>query len=311
MTEVGAPGTGLMNIGEVAKPPFAVLPDPSTLFLDPRRSGLRALAPGHELEPYLRFLADLTRAQHEIAGGPAARRAAAARAHRRRRCEHGMPPISRAAVRAGRGVRSRRSTGCSPGSPARSPCRDGRAVEALARSHAADERARRWSRRCSTDAIPADDAAPSTSSSPPALQVHFARLAALLDADDLVPVARRRLPGLRRPADDQLGGRLAEGAQHALLRLLAVRDACGTYVRIKCVLCGSTEGICYQDDRGQPDTVKAETCDACRGYVKILYQDKDPALEPVADDVATLGLDLLMAEDGWRRGGLNPFLLGY
>lgn len=36
-----------------------------------------------------------------------------------------------------------------------------------------------------------------------------------------------------------------------------------------------------------------------------------PALEPLADDVATLDLDTLLAEEGWRRGGQNPFLLGY
>jgi FdhE protein len=35
--------------------------------------------------------------------------------------------------------------------------------------------------------------------------------------------------------------------------------------------------------------------------VKILYQVQDPALEPLADDVATLGLDMLMAEDGRQR----------
>jgi FdhE protein len=45
--------------------------------------------------------------------------------------------------------------------------------------------------------------------------------------------------------------------------------------------------------------------------VKILHQHKDPALEPVADDVASLALDLLVREAGYRRGGVNPFLLGY
>jgi hypothetical protein len=34
-------------------------------------------------------------------------------------------------------------------------------------------------------------------------------------------------------------------------------------------------------------------------------------LEPPAYDVATLGLDMLMAEEGRKRGGQNPFLLGY
>ena len=62
---------------------------------------------------------------------------------------------------------------------------------------------------------------------------------------------------------------------------------------------------------GVADTIKAETCDECRTYVKIMYQRKDSELEPVADDVASLGLDLLVTEAGWRRAGVNPFLLGY
>jgi FdhE protein len=89
---------------------------------------------------------------------------------------------------------------------------------------------------------------------------------------------------------------------------------CGTMwnvVRVRCLLCSSTNGISYRAIEGKQDTVKAETCDKCRGYVKILYQVQDPALEPLADDVATLGLDMLMAEDGWKRGGQNPLLMGY
>jgi len=89
---------------------------------------------------------------------------------------------------------------------------------------------------------------------------------------------------------------------------------CGTMwnvVRIKCVLCSTTGGIGYHSIEGKPDTVKAETCDSCHAYVKILYQVDDAALDPLADDVASLGLDMLMAEAGWRRGGRNPFLLGY
>jgi FdhE protein len=45
--------------------------------------------------------------------------------------------------------------------------------------------------------------------------------------------------------------------------------------------------------------------------VKILHQHKNPQLEPVADDVASLGLDILLRETGYRRGAVNPFLLGY
>jgi FdhE protein len=45
--------------------------------------------------------------------------------------------------------------------------------------------------------------------------------------------------------------------------------------------------------------------------MKVLNRQKDAALDPVADDVATLGLDLLVRELGFRRGGINPFLIGY
>jgi len=45
--------------------------------------------------------------------------------------------------------------------------------------------------------------------------------------------------------------------------------------------------------------------------VKILHQHKDPSLDPVADDVATLALDLLLRDLGYRRGAVDAFLLGY
>ena len=57
--------------------------------------------------------------------------------------------------------------------------------------------------------------------------------------------------------------------------------------------------------------VRAETCDSCRGYVKIFRQIKGPTIDPVADDAASLGLDLLVRELRYRRGAVNPFLVGY
>jgi FdhE protein len=44
--------------------------------------------------------------------------------------------------------------------------------------------------------------------------------------------------------------------------------------------------------------------------VKVLYQDKDPALDPIADDVASLALDQLVSASH-RRAGADPFLMGY
>jgi FdhE protein len=143
-----------------------------------------------------------------------------------------------------------------------------------------------------------------------ALQVEFARLAAALSAEDLRPIADGACPVCGSPpmTSSVVGWPKAHNTRFCACSL------CGTMwnvVRIKCVLCSSTEGIAYQTIEGQPDTVKAETCDQCESYVKILYQVNDHLLDPLSDDVATLGLDLLLKNEGWRRGGRNPFLLGY
>jgi FdhE protein len=141
------------------------------------------------------------------------------------------------------------------------------------------------------------------------LQVHFARLAAKLDPSRLVRVSDGACPCCGGPPTSSLvvGWMGAEGTRYCSCSL------CGTLwnvVRVKCVLCGSAKGIGYQEIEGGPGTVKAECCDSCRGYVKILYQQKDAGLDPVADDIASLGLDLLLRDGEYRRGGFNPFLLG-
>jgi FdhE protein len=80
-------------------------------------------------------------------------------------------------------------------------------------------------------------------------------------------------------------------------------------VRIKCANCNSTKGIAYLEIEGGDGLVKAETCDECRTYTKIIYTEKDPHAEVFADDLATLGLDIMVDEAGWRRATPNPFLL--
>ena len=60
---------------------------------------------------------------------------------------------------------------------------------------------------------------------------------------------------------------------------------------------------------GDSGAVKAETCGDCRSYAKMLYQTQDMKVDPVADDLATLGLDVLVAEAGWSRHAPNPLLL--
>ncbi|MFT3972845.1 MAG: formate dehydrogenase accessory protein FdhE [Amaricoccus sp.] len=100
---------------------------------------------------------------------------------------------------------------------------------------------------------------------------------------------------------------LAEGARYA-----ACATCCTLWneVRIKCLACGSTKGIGYRA-LGDAAVIKAEVCDECHGWTKILYATRDTALEPIADDVASLGLDAAMAGSDWRRAGFNPFLIGF
>jgi FdhE protein len=80
-------------------------------------------------------------------------------------------------------------------------------------------------------------------------------------------------------------------------------------VRITCAHCGSTKDIAYQGIDGESGAVRAETCDACGTYTKIFDTEKEPGLEPLADDLATIGLDVMVDEAGWRRAQPNPFLL--
>jgi FdhE protein len=79
-------------------------------------------------------------------------------------------------------------------------------------------------------------------------------------------------------------------------------------VRITCSQCLANEGIVYQSIEGGSQAVRAESCGQCHTYRKILYQEKDPGVEPVADDLASLSLDLLMTEEGMHRGSGNPLL---
>ena len=100
-------------------------------------------------------------------------------------------------------------------------------------------------------------------------------------------------------------------------------------VRIKCSHCLSTKGITYQSLRtlGQADeaeevggsvhvegasavarAVEVECCGECGHYLKIVHMERDPNVEPIADDLASLTLDLLASEGGATRHGVNLML---
>lgn len=79
-------------------------------------------------------------------------------------------------------------------------------------------------------------------------------------------------------------------------------------VRVKCSHCESTESVVFHSIEGGPEGIKAESCDSCHSYRKIFYQEKDYHIDPVADDLASLTLDMLMGEAGYMRASGNPLL---
>lgn len=305
MTQTGQLPFDPIPIGDIAKPPFARLPDPAAMFAR-RSERFRSLANGGALRSYLIFLADLCDIQHRLQDGLPEAAAIAADTIGRAR-QFGMPPLDRSSF-----------------------TRDAAFDEAWRRLLAlADDMAMPESARLALERVKAADVVGEAELirgvlsndiaveamaehvfAAAVLKVHFARLAARLDVTALRPVGQGACPVCGAPPISSLvvGWRDAQATRFCACSL------CGTlwnYPRIKCTLCGSTEGIAYQEIADGPATVKAETCESCGRYVKILQQREDAALDPVADDVATLALDLLLRESGFRRGGVNPFLLGY
>src|SRR4029453_18463442 len=93
MAKAGVPRHDPVPIGDVATPAFVRLPEPARLF-GARANRFAQLAEGHELRPYLLFLAGLSAVQHQIQAElpepdmPDVKAIARAR-------EFGMPPLDR------------------------------------------------------------------------------------------------------------------------------------------------------------------------------------------------------------------------
>jgi FdhE protein len=80
-------------------------------------------------------------------------------------------------------------------------------------------------------------------------------------------------------------------------------------VRARCSYCDHADGIGYYTVEGQNESVQAEACPECRSYLKLCRMAQDAEVEPMADDLASLTLDLLMGEEGFARNGINYLML--
>jgi len=302
------PGASLHNpvpIGNVANPLFAVLPDPQNLFAN-RAARLRQLAAGHQLGPYLNFLASLAEAQHRLQEGLPEPELPPADAREQAR-QFNMPPIERGRFVAEPAFDAAFDRLLALAAGIEMPAQARAALEEVTQADPAGRDT--LVRAVLADAVPVETLARHVFAAA-ALQVHMARVAARLDAAQLVAVGDALCPVCGSPP---VASVIVGWPQAANTRYCAC-PLCQTwwhYVRIRCTCCGTTKGIGYKEIEGSSNGVQAETCEECHGYVKILHQHKFPELDPVADDVATLSLDLLVREAGYRRGAINPYLLGY
>jgi FdhE protein len=142
-----------------------------------------------------------------------------------------------------------------------------------------------------------------------ALQVYWTRLAAALDP---AWIERREAPGLCPVCGGSpVAGVVRSGdADHGLRYLHCI--LCGSQwhvVRARCSHCDNPQGIVYYTVEDCTDPVQAEACPECRSYLKLCRMDQDSGVEPLADDLASLALDLLMSEEGFARSGVNYLML--
>lgn len=258
----------------------ARLPVPGRVF-GARAARLDALAAGHPAAPFLALLARLARGQE--AAVREVRCGARPEAARGARLEGG--PEWRAMLRVVLGA----VRGLTLPAPAR---------EAIARLHAAGEP--------ELESLAAGVLAGHTvdlATAPfvgAALQAQFTALAAGLHAAAL-PLAQAVCPACGfAPVAATVGG--VDRLRYVTCGLCATE---WHVPRVQCAVCRSTEQISYYEIADAPPGVKAEACGSCHAYLKVFDLQHLTGADPLADDAATLVLDVLLGEQGWRRVGRN------
>ncbi len=140
-----------------------------------------------------------------------------------------------------------------------------------------------------------------------ALEVYWTAMAARLGGEGIAPIDERgACPSCGFPPVASVV-RIGDGL--ANLRYLHC-PLCNTewnMVRVTCAACEATEGVAYQQIKQSNGAVRAETCESCNSYLKIMYRTADPLADPVADDLATRALDVLVDGLGYQRAGPNHF----
>jgi FdhE protein len=291
-------------LGGVKAPEAIVLPDPGKRF---SRTAIRleALATGHPMEDWLRFMAMLAQAQ-SVAVTTLSSPAGLDQAVVEQAVDARMPPLAAdghrrdAAWRDGLAVLLDHFDG-GPLPPQIQAVVTGlRARDPIGIETLADQFLHGNVETADAGAVLYIAAA---------LQVYFTRMAASLPVSAL-----RLLP--QRGLCPCCGSTPSTGLVTATGQTPGARylycSLCSTawnHVRTVCITCGESRTISLEGIEGDAGIVKAETCDDCHTYAKMIYLAQDMKADAFADDLASLGLDVLVAEAGWSRHAPNPLLL--
>ncbi len=286
--------------------PRVVLPANERLF-EERASRFEALAARHVMGDFLRLMGAIARGQQAALGARAAGALAQSALDASR--QYGMPPLAAQSHARGAVWRADLRDILAAAAATHDAAARTAGLEELTLEAIAD--------RVLLGATLDDDAAhvPFVGA---ALQVYFTRMAAQLNAADVgsCDVATVCPVCASRP----VASVIRIGGVQANLRYL-ICSLCTTewnMVRVKCSACESDKGVGYLAleaaenqtdgaDRGaaRGAATSAEICDECHSYLKVFAQDKDPQLDAVADDLASLALDVLVDEQGYSRSGPN------
>jgi FdhE protein len=288
----------------VTAPEAILLPDPATRF-----SGtairLETLAAGHPMEDWLRFLAKLARAQ-SLAASTLPALAAPEQAVVAQAVDARMPPLAADG--------HRRDAAWRDGLAVLLDHFDGGPMLPQVRTVVAGLRARQpvgietLADQFLHGNVEVADAGPVLYVAA-ALQVYFTRMAASLPVTALRLLPQRGLCpccGSTPSAGLVTATGQTPGARYLYCSLCATA---WNHVRAVCITCGESRSVALKGIEGNTGSVKAEVCDDCRTYSKIIYLAQDMKADPFADDLASLGLDVLVAEAGWSRHAPNPLLL--
>jgi FdhE protein len=265
------------------------LPDPGLLF-GARATRLETLAAGHAAPEWLRLLS-------RIAGGQAlaVREVPAGSA----RAAGDGPPLALDRLPRDGAWRRMLSVILSAARSARNPTETEEALRGLGAAGAAELEA--IADGVLSGAVPQARVAavPFVGA---ALQAWLTALAARLDPAALVAGGGRACPVCAGPP---VAG-IVQGNDRYRYVTCAFCSAEWHVLRVHCAVCGGQqlEYLHAEGDRG----AQAEACRTCGAYLKLFDCVDRPGADPAADDAATIALDLIVADEGFRRMGPNLYV---